>query len=64
LASHPEGLPFEALIAATRLPPQTLEAALEALERHDVVEKEAGRWRFTVELMRRWVVQEVGGGKM
>ena len=62
LAPHPKGLPFGELVTATRLSPQTLEAALEVLKRHDVVEKEAARWRFTVELMRRWVVQEIVEG--
>jgi hypothetical protein len=32
--------------------------ALDALARHDVVMQENMRWRFTVELMRRWVAQK------
>ena len=38
--------------------PEVVQRALETLARHDVVTQENGRWRFTVELMRRWVAQK------
>jgi hypothetical protein len=60
LAAHPEGLTSKELAAATRLDEETLNAALAALKQHDVVVEEAGRWRYAVELMRRWVSREQG----
>jgi hypothetical protein len=49
------GLPFPDLAARVRYPEPIVQAALETLERHDVVVQREGRWTFTVELMRRWV---------
>lgn len=46
------------LAEASGLSPDALSAALEALERHDVVAgDDAGRMEFTVPLMRRWLRQ-------
>ncbi len=58
LAPHPEGLSFEQLAARTGLDDRILHDALETLQRHDVVVEEDGRWRYAVELMRRWVLRE------
>jgi hypothetical protein len=62
LCRAPEGQPEEALAAQTGLGPQALKDALQALERHDVVVGASGRWRVAVELMRRWVLEEIEGG--
>jgi DNA-binding IclR family transcriptional regulator len=48
----------EEIAAEARLTPEQTQRALEALERHDVVMQENGGWKFTVELMRRWVAQK------
>jgi len=58
LAPYPDGLSFEQLAARTGLDERTLHAALETLQRHDVVLEEDGLWRYAVELMRRWVLRE------
>jgi DNA-binding IclR family transcriptional regulator len=42
----------------TRLGPQEIQRALETLARHDVVTQANVGWKFTVELMRRWVAQK------
>ncbi len=39
---------------------EAVRAALETLARDEVVREEDGRWVFTVELMRRWVVWRWG----
>jgi hypothetical protein len=39
----------------TGIEPAEFDAAIDALQRHDVVRIENGRCRYTVELMRRWV---------
>jgi hypothetical protein len=44
-----------AIAASAKLTVEETQAALAALARHDVVIEENGGWRFTVELMRRWV---------
>jgi hypothetical protein len=49
LAPHPEGLP------AAELADAGLDEAIGALIDHDVVLRSGERYRFTVELMRRWV---------
>jgi len=43
----------------TRLAPENVKHALETLKRHDVILEENDRWRFTVELMRRWVRNQI-----
>jgi hypothetical protein len=55
LAPHPDGLDEAALRAASGLLGPALTSALAALVDHDVLANEAGRYRFTVELMRLWV---------
>jgi len=55
LAPHPAGLTLPELAAAAGLEEVAAHAALETLARHDVVVQQEARWRFTVELMRRWV---------
>lgn len=55
VAAFPDGISFEEIVA--RFGPDTdrLTAALNELERHDVLREKDGQWQFTVELMRRWV---------
>lgn len=56
LAEHAEGLDQAALCSASGLAPESCSAALDALQRHDVVVcADHGVCRYTVELMRRWV---------
>jgi hypothetical protein len=57
LAAGPEdaGLSFQELLTATGLDEFTLKSALKALNRHDVIQEEAGRYRIIVPLMHRWV---------
>jgi len=43
----------------TKLALEKVERALETLAQHDVVMETEGRWQFTVELMRRWVRNQV-----
>jgi hypothetical protein len=58
LAPAETGLPVREIARRLDIPLAGVEAALETLARHDVVqEEEDSRWRFTVELMRRWVLQ-------
>jgi DNA-binding IclR family transcriptional regulator len=57
LAPSEAGLTADALVQRTGIDRLAVEAALETLARHDVVAEEDGRWRFTVELMRRWVLR-------
>lgn len=49
----------EEIAQETGLALENVQRALETLARHDVVMQEDGRWKFTVELMRRWVAQSV-----
>lgn len=58
LAAHPDGLDEPELLRASGLDPTLSRQALAVLAAHDVVAQEGGRYRFTVELMRRWVAQE------
>jgi hypothetical protein len=56
------GLGVAELTEATGIAQTLVENALRRLEQHDVLESETGvdgvrRWRFRVELMRRWVAQ-------
>ncbi len=53
---------LDELVAAAGLSPEAAGAALEALERHDVVARDGeGRVAFTVPLMRRWIRQNKSG---
>jgi hypothetical protein len=58
LAHHPEGLNLADLTTALGQPAEHITAALTTLQRHDVVILAGGRYRFAVELMRRWVVHQ------
>ncbi|NES23625.1 MAG: AAA family ATPase, partial [Symploca sp. SIO3E6] len=55
LAPHPSGLSQSALAAATNLDEATLLAALQTLNRHDVIHNTQETWQISVELFRRWV---------
>ncbi|MCC5635048.1 hypothetical protein LC593_04115 [Nostoc sp. CHAB 5844] len=57
LAPHLEGLSFDALAQSTGMNNNNLQAALDTLKRHDVVEETEGRWRIIIELFRRSVVK-------
>lgn len=57
LAPHEQGISLEALRHAAALGTAPFDAALDALRRHDIVACDGERCRFTVELMRRWVLQ-------
>ncbi|RMH93072.1 MAG: MarR family transcriptional regulator, partial [Calditrichaeota bacterium] len=59
LASHPGGLSVEELRKMGNLSAPALQKALEELERHDVLCRNGEVWRFTVELMRRWVAKYI-----
>jgi hypothetical protein len=56
LAQSEMGMTIEEITQAN-LAPENVQHTLEALARHDVVMQENDRWKFTVELMRRWVAQ-------
>jgi len=56
LAPHPSGLSQSALAAATNLDEATLLAALQTLNRHDVIHNTQESWQISVELFRRWVL--------
>jgi hypothetical protein len=55
LAEHRNSLDQNVWCEQSRLNPAAFEAAVEALERHDVVSGEKGVCRYRVELMCRWV---------
>lgn len=55
IAPFPEGLPRTALLQY--LDSAALDAALESLQRHDVIHEVNQNWCIKVELFRRWVVQ-------
>jgi hypothetical protein len=55
LASFPEGLPWEKLLDNYGPRSSELKAALDELQRHDVLIEKENRWQYTVELLRRWV---------
>jgi hypothetical protein len=64
LAPHPEGLTLGEIADAAGVGSEGAAAALDTLERHDVVAKIDSRWRIVVELFRRWVLQmQVGEQK-
>ena len=58
LANHSEGLDRNAWRQTSNLDPAAFDAALEALNNHDVVTDENGICRYSVELMRRWVAAQ------
>jgi hypothetical protein len=56
LAHQSDGLEWTTLQQASGLHPEAFNAALDALSRHDVVTCWEGICRYSVELLRRWVV--------
>lgn len=58
LAPYPNDWAQDLLQQACGLDANSLTAALDALNRHDVVQCEAGRCFYRVELMRRWVARQ------
>ncbi|MEH2005509.1 ATP-binding protein [Nostoc sp.] len=48
------------IVNQTNLDLSQVQAALETLQRHDVIKQENGQYAYTVELMRRWVAQRRG----
>lgn len=63
LAVAEQGLSAEELMARSGLSQVVVQQALKVLERHDVLAERDGIWRFTVELMRRWVARSGGSHK-
>jgi hypothetical protein len=59
LAPHPTGLSIPELSTATNLTLTELTAALKILERHDVAAYDQEKWRISIELFRRWVVDRL-----
>jgi len=59
LAPYPQGLSLEQIIATSGMSPASVRAALKELQHHDVLHEEAGQWRYTVELFRRWVTKQI-----
>ncbi len=51
---------FTDILHQVTLSPDQVQAALESLQRHDVVKQDNGQYIYTVELMRRWVAQQTG----
>jgi hypothetical protein len=61
LAQSGAGMEVEEVASRTHLSPQEITAALATLARHDVVVEANDGWRFTVELMHRWVENQGSG---
>jgi AAA-like domain len=59
LAPHLTGLTLSELSTATNLTLTELNAALKVLERHDVAVCEQEKWRISIELFRRWVIDRL-----
>lgn len=57
LSRSEDGMTSVELAQATRLSLDEARRGLGILKQHDVVAEQDDRWRFTVELMRRWVAQ-------
>ncbi len=60
LAPYPEGLHSDEILSQSGLASADLQAALRALVRHAVLQADDGRYRFTVELLRRWLLGQSG----
>ncbi|MEL6763017.1 MAG: ATP-binding protein, partial [Cyanobacteria bacterium J06607_6] len=58
LATHPDGLSLNNLKSTTQLDQANLNAALEMLQRHDVVSVQDNQARILVELFRRWLLRQ------
>ena len=63
LAQSEVGLSVEEITRQTPLALENVQRALEALAHHDVLSQQEGQWKFTVELMRRWVAQRDASDK-
>lgn len=57
LAPHPAGLSLDELAQRSGLTEEQPRRALQTLSDHDVLAERDGRYFYTVELMRRWVVR-------
>jgi DNA-binding IclR family transcriptional regulator len=57
LSRSEDGMTSGELAQATRLSLDEVRRGLDILKQHDVVAEQDDSWRFTVELMRRWVAQ-------
>ncbi|WP_190673131.1 ATP-binding protein [Microcoleus sp. FACHB-672] len=55
-----KGMSLTELVQETGLTIQQVQAALETLQRHDVIKLDASHYVYTVELMRRWVKRQEG----
>ncbi len=60
LATHSDGLSSDDLLSQSGLSASDLHAALRALLRHAVIQMDDGRYRFTVDLLRRWILGQSG----
>ncbi len=60
LAHAETGMRNKEIADQAGLASEQVKGVLDTLKRHDVVMEENGRWRFTVELMRCWVVGKEG----
>lgn len=58
LATQPGGLTQQELVIQSGLPSDAASSALRALLRHAVLQTDGVRYRFTVELLRRWIVAQ------
>ena len=56
LAQAEAGLSIEHLAKQSGLALEKVQPVLKFLQRHDMVTETGGNWKFTVELMRRWVL--------
>ncbi|EDN65608.1 hypothetical protein BGP_3730 [Beggiatoa sp. PS] len=59
LAQYENGLTRGELMAQTQLSEDPLNDALKMLEQHDVVANKDDKIIYTVELMRRWVLEKI-----
>jgi hypothetical protein len=59
LAPHLTGLSLAEPSSTINLSPTELTAAPKILERHDVAAYDQEKWRISIELFRRWVVDYV-----
>lgn len=57
LAPHPEGLSLDELVQRSGMTQEQARQALQKLIDHDVITARDGQYYYTVELMRRWVLQ-------
>ena len=58
LADYVQGKPLSTIAQGTNLPEPIVQSALDLLKRHDVAENNNGNWKISIELFRRWLLQE------